>query len=34
MAQAIDGADVVLFAVSQPYKESANCRECNRASAW
>lgn len=34
MAQAIDGADVVLFAVSQLYKESANCRECKRASSW
>jgi|EP01047_Picozoa_sp_COSAG01_P039567 hypothetical protein len=26
MAEAVDGADVVLYAVSELYKESANCR--------
>jgi hypothetical protein len=26
MAEAVDGADVVLYSVSKAYKESANCR--------
>ena len=25
MAEAVDGADVVLYCVSEAYKESANC---------
>ena len=26
MAEAVDGADVVLYSVSEAYKDSANCR--------
>lgn len=34
MSDAIDCAEVVLFGVSQAYKESANCRECTRHLVW